>query len=142
VQIYSCTATTAGDGGVGAAATYAWAFKAPDAILYDASFVQVGTHGAGPSWTSTDGSSLVAKELAEAPSPLPDAIPWLLLKEFSVSGPPGLFTDVSIVQRLATAGGTAPATGCDATTVSTEARVPYSADYYFFKDFGSGGAGG
>ena len=117
-------------------------FKAPDAVLYDASFVQVGTHGAGPSWTSTDGSALVAKQLAEADSPLPGAIPWLLLKEFSVSGSPGLFTDVSIVQRLATAGGTAPATDCDATTVSTETRVPYAADYYFFRDFGSGGAGG
>lgn len=137
-QVYACAATAAGDGST----TYAWVFKAPDAILYDASFVQVGTHGAGPSWTSTDGSALVAKELAESASPLPDAIAWLLLKEFSVSGPPGLFTNVSIIQRLATAGGVAPPTGCDATTVSTEVRVPYSADYYFFKDFGSGGAAG
>src|SRR4029077_11754754 len=70
MQIYACTASGAG---------YAWVFKAPNALLYDQNYVPVGSHGEGPSWTSSDGSSLTAKLLAQVDSPLPDAIPWLLL---------------------------------------------------------------
>ena len=131
VQIYTCTASGGVDGGVdAAAATYAWVLKAPDAILYDATLAQVGTHGAGPHWTSIDGSTVNGTKLQQA-SPSSDAIPWLLLKASSTSGD-GVFTNVSYVQRLNTAGGNAPSTGCDATTVNTETRVNYSADYYFF----------
>ena len=39
VQIYACQAR---DGG------HAWVFQAPEAMLFDASGRQVGTHGAGP----------------------------------------------------------------------------------------------
>jgi hypothetical protein len=94
-------------------------------------FVPVASHGAGPSWTSTDGSLVTARELARADSPLPDAIPWLLLKELSTSGA-GVFSNIAVVQRLNTAGGKAPTTGCDETTANTKIRVPYAADYYFF----------
>jgi hypothetical protein len=59
------------------------------------------------------------------------AVPWLLLQATSTSGS-GVFTKVTYVQRLNTNGGKAPATGCDATSVSTETRVPYSGDYYFY----------
>ena len=128
-QIYACTAS--GGGADGAAITYAWVFKAPDALLYDETFTPVGMHGAGPSWTSSDGSSITASVLAQADAPVADAIPWLLLKELSTSGS-GEFSDVGIVQRLNTAGGRAPAGGCDATTADTVNRVPYSADYYFY----------
>jgi hypothetical protein len=126
VQIYNCAAS----GGAGAT-TYAWVFRAPDALLFDMTFVPVAMHGAGPSWTSNDGSSVIAPEIARVASPRPDAIPWLLLKELSTTGP-GVFSDIAFVQRLNTAGGQAPATGCDATTVNTETRVQYSADYYFY----------
>ena len=90
----------------------------------------MATHGRGPRWTSTDGSVVTARS-GRADSPQPGAIPWLLLKEFSTSGP-GVFSDVAFVQRVNTAGGVAPATGCDASTVDTNVRVPYSADYYFY----------
>ena len=135
-QVYACV----GSGGTGSATTYAWTPGAPDATLYDASFAPVGTYGmaaSGPSWTSNDGSVLVAKEIMTAPAPQPDALPWVMLKEFAASGS-GVFTDVAIVLRLNTAGGQPPASGCDATTAQTQARVPFSADYYFYKDFGSG----
>jgi hypothetical protein len=50
----------------------------------------------------------------------------------------GEFSDVTIIQRLNTAGGKAPpATACDASNVNTITRVPYSADYYFFTGDGS-----
>jgi hypothetical protein len=141
-QVYTCTASGGVDGGVDSGTTtYAWVLKAPDAVLYDATFGPVGSHGAGPHWTSVDGSTVNGTKLQQA-SPSPDAIPWLLLKASSTSGV-GVFTDITYVQRLNTAGGNAPASGCDSTTVNTETRVNYSADYYFFvssvTDAGSAG---
>jgi|SRR5450432_1480526 len=144
-QVYTCTATGGGaDGGADAGATtYAWVLKAPDAKLYDAACVQVGTHGVGPNWTSTDGSIVVGVKVAQANSPMTDAIPWLLLKAGSHSGS-GVFTDVTFVQRLNTTKGKAPASGCAAGTVGMETRVDYTADYYFYTgganaDAGTGG---
>lgn len=136
MQIYHCASNVGADAGAAAdtdagAAMYAWVFKTPNALLYDMNFVPVGRHGVGPSWTSSDGSILVAKELARVASPLPDAVPWLLLEEVSTTGP-GELDDIAIVQRLNTAGGQAPTTVCDATKVDTQTGVPYSADYYFF----------
>jgi uncharacterized protein DUF3455 len=144
VQIYTCVAMSGADGGADAGATtFAWVFRSPDALLFDMAFTPVALHGAGPSWTSTDGSIVEAREIARADAPRPDAIPWLLLKELSTSGP-GVFTDVAFIQRINTAGGVAPATGCDASTVNTQIRVPYSADYYFYVSINprDGGAGG
>jgi hypothetical protein len=136
MQIYNCAASGGPDAG-GGPTTYAWTFKAPDALLYDMTFAPVGMHGAGPSWTSSDGSSVVAPQIARADAPQADAIPWLLLKELSTTGP-GVFSEIAFVQRVNTWGGVAPATGCDASTVNTLIRVPYSADYYFYVSINQG----
>ena len=140
MQIYNCAASGGGDAGT--AMTYAWTFKAPDALLLDMDFTPVASHGAGPSWTSTDGSVVEAREISRADAPRADAIPWLLLKELRTSGS-GVFNLVAFVQRLNTSGGLAPTTGCDASTVDTLVRVPYSADYYFYVSINQldGGAG-
>ena len=55
-------------------------------------------------------------------------IPWLLLGTKSV-GNDGAFSKVTSIQRVATVGGVAPAGGC---AQGAQARVDYSADYYFF----------
>ena len=117
--------------------------KGPDAILSDATFAQVGTHGVGPTWTSSDGSMISGTKVAQANNTAAsDAIPLLLLKATSTGGA-GVFANITYVQRLNTAGGVAPATGCGSSTVSTETSVAYSADYYFFSGgTGAGGAGG
>ena len=125
-QIYACV--EAGTNGYG---WNGWTLKTPNALLLDPTFVPVGRHGAGPSWTWTDGSTITGTEVAAVDSPLSDAISWLLLQVSSASGG-GELGDVAFVQRLNTAGGRAPTTACDATTVNTVTRVPYSADYYFF----------
>jgi hypothetical protein len=130
MQIYNCAASGGADAGAGTM-TYAWTFKAPDALLYDMNFAPVAMHGAGPSWTASDGSSVVAPEIARVGAPQADAVPWLLLKELSTTGP-GVFSEIAFVQRINTSGGVAPTTGCDASTVNTLLRVPYSADYYFY----------
>jgi 6-phosphogluconolactonase (cycloisomerase 2 family) len=128
VQIYTCVATQGTSGG----ATYAWTLKAPEALLYDAQGNPAGTHGAGPSWTANDGSSVKGMKLQEAASPAGDAIAWLLLRVTTRTGA-GLFAPVTYVQRVNTTGGKAPAGGCDSTTAPTEeSRAAYSADYYFY----------
>jgi hypothetical protein len=59
-------------------------------------------------------------------------IPWLLLTGAPASTP-GKFAGVTSVQRLATRGGVEPTGACDAANVGKEMRVPYTADYYFYK---------
>src|SRR5215470_5702893 len=48
VQVYECSRK--GD------SAYEWVFKAPEAKLADRSGKPLGTHYAGPTWESTDGS--------------------------------------------------------------------------------------
>ena len=80
-------------------------------------------------------------KVAQANAATSDAIPWLLLKATSTGGA-GVFANITSVQRLNTAGGVAPGTGCGSSTVSTETSVAYSADYYFYTGgTGAGGAG-
>jgi hypothetical protein len=121
VQIYTCSATATGFG---------WVFVAPEATLYKKRKI-TGTHYAGPTWRSKDGSTVVGSKIAAA-TPDASAIPWLLLGAVSTTGN-GTMTGVTFIQRLETTGGLAPATGCDATTVGAAARVPYTATYYFYK---------
>jgi len=131
-QVYTCTDTTsdAGDGGT----MYTWVLKAPDAKLYDPACMVVGAHYAGPTWwIAKDGSSVVGARLASAASPHAGAIPQLLLKAVShdADGGPGVFSNVTFVQRLDTVDGAAPAS-CTANDVGHELRVAYTATYYFY----------
>jgi len=126
-QVYVCGAGPASGG-----AAFAWTLKRPDATLAGDDGRAAGTHGAGPSWTSTDGSSVAGKKLAQADAPAADAIPWLLVGAVSTTGA-GVFSDVTYIQRVATSGGKAPASGCGADNVNAETRVPYGADYYFYR---------
>lgn len=125
-QIYRCTA--------GPNNTYIWAFVAPQANLYaDANYNGlVGTHYAGPRWESNSGSIVRGAVDSTAPSPDPNAIPWLLLHKVTSSGP-GIFADVTYIQRVNTSGGKAPTTGCGPSGLGTEVSIPYTAEYYFYK---------
>ncbi len=125
-QVYTCAAPAPG------VATFAWTLKRPDATLFDAAGAKAGTHGAGPTWTAIDGSAVVGQKVAQVDAPVPNAVPWLLLRATSNTGK-GAFSAVTFVQRLETKGGKAPSAGCDAKTVGTETRADYSADYLFFE---------
>lgn len=118
VQIYQCQDGT-------------WKFQGPEATLTDATGKVVGKHYAGPTWESLDGSKVVAEVKAHEDSPDAHAIPWLLLSAKSVSGK-GVFGEIRSVQRLQTTGGQAPHDGCDTSAVNQIARVPYTANYYFY----------
>lgn len=125
VQIYRCDAV---DG------SWRWTFVAPEAQLFESasSATVLGTHGAGPFWQANDGSRIVGKVKARADAARPSDIPWLLLTTTS-NGPAGQMASITSIQRVKTAGGIAPATGCAAAAdVGKEARVPYVSDYVFF----------
>lgn len=126
-QVYACGASPAGG-----ATAYAWTLKRPDATLSGDDGHTIGSHSAGPTWSSTDGSSVVGKKLAQSDAPDATAIPWLLVGAVSTTGT-GVFSDVSYVQRVATSGGKAPASGCGAENVGSETHVPYEADYFFYR---------
>ena len=125
VQIYECRAKKDHAG------AYEWAFVAPEADLFDGHGNRIGRHYAGPHWESSDGSKILGMVKERADAPAADAIPWLLLSAKSV-GPAGSFSKVTSIQRVNTAGGVAPKTGCSQATAATPARVEYTADYYFF----------
>ena len=125
VQIYECKAA-AGD-----PARFEWVFKAPEAELFGSAGKKIGKHYAGPTWESADGSKVAGAVKAKDNGPDPGAIPWLLLTAKSTSGE-GVFSGVTSIQRLKTAGGKPPAEGCTQTEAGKELRVPYTATYYFY----------
>lgn len=139
-QNYVCLSTSVG---------FAWAFFGPQATLY-VSDQQVATHFLSPSvvdgaaratWQdSADTSRVWAAAVASSTDSnfvAPGAIPWLLLKV--VGNDPGptegsALTSTTYIQRVNTAGGIAPATGCkNAKDVGKKALVPYTTDYVFWK---------
>ncbi len=122
-QIYRCQ--PAGE-------SYAWTLVAPAAVLRDDSGRLIVWHYAGPSWRALDGSTVVGARVDGVPAPIPNAIPWLLLKATpTVPGP--TLGATTYLQRINTTGGVAPATGCDAAHVGASTAVFYTADYYFYR---------
>jgi len=125
VQIYECKASKDDP------MRFEWVFKAPEAELFDSAGKSIGRHYAGPTWESNDGSKVVGELRARDNGPDPNAIPWLLLSAQSTSGK-GVFSQTQSIQRLYTAGGKAPAEGCNQAQAGKETRVPYKAKYLFY----------
>jgi len=107
-----------------------WGAATPAATIYAdaAGNGQLATHFAGPSWQSNSGSKVVGTVLNRCTVD-PASIQWLSLS--AIASGDGLFANVTFIQRLNTAGGSAPQT--PGTTVGQEARVPYTADYLFYR---------
>ena len=129
VQIYRCESTPTG---------FAWGFVAPRADLYGDNGKLVATHFGGPTWQARDGSRVVAQR-ADGVTVDATAIAWLLLSTVDTSaGADGdRLIDTTFIQRTATSGGVAPATGdCNAATAGSSVEVPYTADYHFWKASG------
>ena len=126
VQIHTCAETSG---------TYRWRFLGPEASLYDDRGKLIATHFAGPSWQAKDGSKVVGALDAPPVTVDPSAIPWLRLAATATSGLDGdRLVGTTYIQRIATTGGLAPDPGlCNASSVGTTERVPYTADYTFWK---------
>jgi len=122
-QIYTCQAAADGK--------FSWTLKAPEADLHDRKDKVIGQHSAGPTWKLKEGSEVTGKAAAKVDSLDPDSIPWLLVKVVSHAGK-GTLDPVTTIQRVHTHGSQPPAEGCDASHRDAEAKVSYSADYYFY----------
>lgn len=111
-----------------------WVFSNPEANLYaDAGGNGlVATHFsepfAKPNWLTQSGSRVVGT-VVDRCTPNADAIDWLKLSADN-SGT-GVFNQTKFIQRLNTVGGLAPVT--PGTVVGQEARIPYTADYIFYR---------
>jgi hypothetical protein len=125
VQIYECQPTKSDP------SQFEWSFKQPEAVLLTKRGSAIGKHYAGPTWEANDGSKVMGEVVGRSDSPKPNSIPWLLLRAKASSGN-GLFTGVQFVQRLNTAGGSAPSAACRQDQVGQQLRASYTADYLFY----------
>ena len=124
MQIYDCKPT-------GDPPRFERVFRAPEAELFDSTRNKIGKHYAGLTWEANDGSKVVGGVKARDDGPDVNAIPWLLLTAKSISGG-GIFGQIVSIQRVRTVGGKAPQGDCSQAQAGKEARVPYSALYYFY----------
>jgi hypothetical protein len=133
---------------------FAWLLFTPEATLFTDQGKQLTSHFFSPNpaedgtiratWVHSRDSSIVwgGKAISATHETDPDfvaedAIPWLKLPTAGVQeGPKGgdTLTQTSFIQRLNTAGGVAPSSGCSQPSdVGAKAFVPYTADYFFYK---------
>lgn len=122
-QIYQCTLSQG---------QYAWETKAPDAVLYDNQGQVIGKHYSGPIWEYKAGSHVVGRVVKKLDVAPDKAIPWLLVEIIAHKGS-DVFADTRFINRINTQGGLSPVSGCDGNHLGAEKRVPYTADYVFFK---------
>jgi hypothetical protein len=126
-----------------------WFFIGPQATIFDDEGRQIMTHyqsknpfkndALHATWQhSGDTSAVWATKLrgsTDSAYVAPDAIEWLLLEMTgALTGPFGgaKLANVKYLQRVNTAGGLNPSTGCTPSTVNTRKFVNYTADYYFY----------
>jgi len=133
--------------------SFAWTLFGPQATLFKDETKQIITHFLSPNpdedgmpratWQhSNDTSAVWAMAIASSSDPgfvAAGAIPWLLLEVVGdQQGPTGgaRLTRTAFIQRLNTSGGMAPPmTGCSVSTdIGMRALVPYTADYFFYKN--------
>jgi Protein of unknown function (DUF3455) len=132
--------------------SFAWTLFGPQATLFKDNSKQIITHflSSNPAengmpratWQhSNDTSAVWGMAIASSSDPNfvePDAIPWLLLEVVGDQRGPtdgARLTRTAFIQRLNTTGGIAPSMGCSVSTdIGMRALVPYTADYFFYKD--------
>ena len=107
-----------------------WGVATPAATIYADAGGQgeIASHFAGPTWQSNSGGSVVGT-VASRCTPDAASIAWLALT--AVPNGPGIFQNVTFIQRLNTVGGNAPST--PGSVIGQEARIPYTADYLFYQ---------
>jgi Protein of unknown function (DUF3455) len=114
-----------------------WLFTDPEAILFKTTGAPkpVGSHFLNfatgrPVWQVKGGSSVEAARTQSAAGGAGN-IAWLLLQAVETSH--GRLGHTTWIQRLNTTGGVAPAGAC---TPGATTAVPYTADYFFWRDGG------
>ena len=110
-----------------------WGAAVPMATLFNGQGAVVADHFAGPTWVSNSGSQVVGALPPKAAVTVDtNAIPWLLLAAVpELTHGPGIFANTTFIQRVNTTGGKAPS--ADGAFVGQVAAVPYTADYFFYR---------
>jgi hypothetical protein len=109
-----------------------WVFAGPDAVLSTRDGKAMGKYYGPPAtWEAMDGSKVTGTQLAVAPAGTGN-LPFQLVKANPAMGS-GAMTGVTYIQRVALAGGVAPASGCSVNTKGQRQTVQYQADYIFWK---------
>jgi hypothetical protein len=107
-----------------------WGKAVPEATLFVGGAPLVD-HFAGPTWETPSGSRVVGA-VVDFVIMDTNAIPWLLLSAVpDKTQGPGIFADTTFIQRVNTTGGKAPFE--NGTFVGQVAKVPYTADYFFYR---------
>jgi hypothetical protein len=110
---------------------YEWSFVVPDATLYDGSRT-VARHATPGMFEATSDRSTISGIVRASQAAGVANLPWVSMQTQPMS-PEGLFAGVTSIQRVNTSGGAAPTTGCGPTSLGSETRVAYQADYYFYR---------
>ena len=122
VHVFECKAAAGG---------FSWTFVAPDVTLYEGGR-SVATQTVPNLWESSSDRSSVSATVRSTQAAGGTALPWALMTAVPLSET-GMFAGVTSIQRVNTSGGVAPASGCGASSAGSETRVPFTADYYFYK---------
>jgi hypothetical protein len=107
-----------------------WTYRLPEAELSDADGMVAVRHGVNLSFEHVDGSRLLGEIADHVASPVDNALPWLLLNTRSYGK--GTLTGITQVQRINTVGGMPP-TNCDSAQLGQVLRVPFTADFVFYR---------
>ena len=116
-----------------------WGGAVPEATLFDDEGNVVALHFGvfdanggfvGPAWQNDSGSKVVGKLPPKAVTVDTNAIPWLRLEALTTEGP-GIFAETTFIQRVNTTNGKAPSAPGE--SVGQVARIPYTADYFFYR---------
>ena len=132
-----------------------WVLFGPQATVFDDDGEQIMTHYISPNpaeagtparatWQHSKRTSAVwavkVQESDDARFVEPGAIKWFLLKVVGAEQgerSPDRLTNATVIHRVNTSGGVAPASECTAASdVGKTKFVPYTADYVFYKQAG------
>lgn len=110
---------------------FRWTFVAPDATLFEGART-AATQTVPNLWeAASDRSSVTGVVRATQPAADGD-LPWALYGAQPLAEE-GMFAGVTGIQRVNTSGGVAPSADCDAAVAGSELRVPFTAEYYFYR---------
>lgn len=130
VEVYECTPVPDDP------SAYSWFIVAPDATLSDGTG-PVARLASPDQWESLQDRSSVSGVPLRMQEAGAGNMPWELLHALPEANT-GMFAGVTSIQRVHTRGGAAPAAGCDESHVGDQARVAFTADYYFYKPVAAG----
>ncbi len=126
---YECQATSR------APWQYAWLPRDRSIELRDTANNSIMLARSARAWIHRDGSELVVREFVEVDNGAPN-LP-LQRARVEASTLPGTLSNISYIQRIRTVGGLPSVRNCSAAEVGMRVRVPYEADYVFWRQLSS-----